>query len=85
LRINRFIPDEKAIQEEENRLRRLRAIILFASTVIRQGNLPLEEVEKFLESIRNAALVLFPDKGEVYDLIYRPRFKRIISEVYRLS
>jgi len=85
LRSDRFIPDEKEIQEEEEKLRRLRTIILLATTVIRQGNLPLEELEKFLESIRNAALILFPEKGEVYDLIYKPRFKRLISEFYRLS
>ena len=85
MRINSFIPGEKEIQEEEEKLRGLRAIILLATTVIHQGTLPLEELERFLESIRNAALILFPDKGEVYDLIYRPRFKRLISEVYRLS
>jgi hypothetical protein len=28
---------------------------------------------------------LFPGKGEVYDLLYRPKFRRLINEVYRLQ
>ncbi len=79
-------PEElnKKVREEEEKLRQLRSIVAVASSVIREGSLSLEEVEKFLECIRNAALELFPGKEEVYDLIYQPRFRRLITEVYRL-
>jgi hypothetical protein len=31
---------------------------------------------------RNAILQIFPDKGHVFDLIYLPRFRRLLNEVY---
>ena len=34
---------------------------------------------------RRLAEDLFPGKGPVYDLLYRPQFHRLISTVYRLQ
>jgi len=31
---------------------------------------------------RQYALRLFPDKEQTYDLIYRPRFQRLMAEKY---
>ncbi len=76
---------DEDIREEEERLGQLRSIITVATSVIREGSLSVDEVENFLICIRNAALELFPDKAEVYDLIYGPRFRRLIMEVYKLS
>jgi hypothetical protein len=33
---------------------------------------------------RRFALQLFPDKEFTYDLIYAPRFRRLLSEKYQL-
>jgi hypothetical protein len=33
-----------------------------------------------MKNTKQAALNLFPDKERVYELIYAPRFRRIISE-----
>ena len=32
-----------------------------------------------MENLRREVLALFPDKGYVFDLIYRPRFGRLIN------
>jgi hypothetical protein len=33
-----------------------------------------------MKDAKTAALLLFPEKEDVYELIYAPRFRRIIAE-----
>lgn len=56
-----------------------------AFQVIAQGGIPLEEAHDLVTATRRVALQLFPGKGEVYDLVYRPKFQRLINEVYGLQ
>ena len=37
-----------------------------------------------VEKVKQWAVILFPGKEETFDLIYRPRFRRIIEERYPL-
>ena len=69
-----------AIREEERRLRYLRTLVDLAANVIMQGRLARWEARKLVEATRRQVLLLFPDKSETYDLIYRPRFERLILE-----
>lgn len=73
------------IDEESRRIRRLRITVNLALEVIAQGQMPLEEATELAAAARRAALDLFPGKEEVYDLIYRPKFRRVINQVYRLQ
>ena len=68
------------LAEEEKRMRRLRLLVDLNQAVLMQANLTLREAFEIMRSTKNAALALFPDKGDVFDLIYAPRFKRIIRE-----
>jgi len=61
-------------------MRRLRMMVDFAVAVLRHRPLTRSEAEQLVEHVRTDALELFPDKGETFDLIYRPRFRRIIEE-----
>ena len=45
-----------------------------------QANLTLREAVKIMRSTKDEAQALFPDKGDVFDLIYAPRLKMIIWE-----
>jgi len=54
-------------------------------SIIAQGDLPYEEAQEVAAAARRLAESLFPGKGEVYDLLYRPKFRRLINEVYRLQ
>lgn len=74
----------KKIEEENKRLRKLRFVVDLTMNVIAQGNLPFEEASKMVSSVRKTAVFLFPGKEETFDLIYRPRFQRLITEKYRL-
>jgi hypothetical protein len=77
-------PTEAEIQEESRRIRRLQLIVSLVTSVISQGNMPIEEASELVASTRRAALNMFPDKEFAYDLIYRPRLQRLLREKYRI-
>lgn len=70
---------EELIKEEKN-MRRLKFIVDLTQAVLMQSDLTLQESLNLMENTKKAALSLFPDKEFVYDLIYTPRFRRIIEE-----
>ncbi len=73
------------LQEEEKRMRRLRFVVDLAQGVLTQADLTLREAFEIMRDTKKAALALFPDKEHVYDLVYAPRFKRIITERFVIS
>ncbi len=70
--------------DEEKKIRRLRFLVDLAGAVLMQSDLTLQESLGLVEDTKKAALQLFPDKGSVYDLIYGPRFSRIIHERFTI-
>jgi hypothetical protein len=78
-------PTSAEIDEESRRVRRLRIVVNLSLSLIAQGDLPYEEAQEIAAATRRLAEQLFPGKGEVYDLLYRPKFRRLINEVYRLQ
>jgi len=78
-------PTQEEIDEESRRTRRLRIVVHLALSVIAQGNLPIEEAVELAAATKRVALTLFPDKEQTYDLIYQPKFQRLMDEVYRLQ
>ena len=68
------------LADEEKRMRRLRFLVNLAQGVLMQADLTLREAFEIMNDTKKAALALFPDKESVYDLIYTPRFRRIIAE-----
>jgi hypothetical protein len=75
---------EKLIKEEEKNMRRLRSLVDFTESVLIQSDLTLNESLILLENTKKAALSLFPGKEFVYDLVYTPRFRRIIHERFMI-
>jgi hypothetical protein len=71
----------EALREEERKLRMLRFIVdLNQAILVQQRDLTLREAFDILKSTRQAALNLFPGKGDVFELLYTPRFRRIIRD-----
>ena len=68
------------IKEEENNLRRLRWIVDITQATLMQSDLTLHESLALMNNTRKAVLYIFPDKEFAYDLIYTPRFRRIVDE-----
>jgi hypothetical protein len=80
-RISRCIfMDEKEIKEENKRIRFLRFLVDLSLQEIQQEDLSLEEMLRIVEDVKRAACSLFPGKEETFELIYRPRFNRVIQE-----
>ena len=71
--------------EEERRIRRLRRLVDFSLAFIAQTSLSLDEAERVVQGVRRHAHFLFPDKDETFELIYIPRFRRVIGEKFALQ
>lgn len=69
-----------ALREEDKRIRRLRFVVDLTQAVLMQSDLTLREAFDLLRDTRRTALALFPGKEQVYDLVYAPRFRKIIQE-----
>jgi len=77
-------PERKEIEEEERRVRTLRFLVDFSLAYLAQTKLSLEEAQAVVAGVKKQALHLFPEKEETFDLIYLPRFQRMLRERYRL-
>jgi hypothetical protein len=76
---------EKSETKEENRkIRYLRYLVDFSILSIQQEELSFEEAYRLVEDVKRAACTLFPGKEEAFEIIYRPRFQRVIGERFGL-
>ncbi len=68
------------IREENRKIRYLRLLVDFSVLSIQQGDVTLGEALKVVEDVKRVACTFFPGKEETFELIYRPRFNRVIQE-----
>jgi len=73
--------DEEALRDEQRRMRLLKTLVDLTTAILYQGNLSANEAIQLIHNTKKAALKLFPDKEETYNLIYKPRFERIVNEM----
>ena len=72
--------------EERKLLRRLQMTMNMVTQVIAQdGTLTVDEASRMIADAREAALAMFPGKELAYDLIWKPRFQRLMVERFRLQ
>jgi hypothetical protein len=75
--------DERA--EEQKLIRRLQMMMNMVMQVIAQdSSLSVEDASQMIADSRRAALAMFPGKELAYDLIWRPRFQRLMRERFRI-
>ena len=84
MKLHKIEADKGQIEEENRRLRTLRFLVDFSLAYLAQTKLSLEEAQAVVQGVKKQALRLFPDKAETFDLIYLPRFQRLLREKYRL-
>ena len=53
--------------------------------IAQDSSLTIEEASQMIADSREAALAMFPGKELAYDLIWRPRFQRLMVERFRLQ
>ena len=76
---------DEAAREEAKLIRRLQMMMNMVMQVIAQdGTLTIDDASQMIADARAAALAMFPDKELAYDLIWRPRFQRLMRERFRL-
>jgi hypothetical protein len=72
--------------DEQKRLRRLQMMMNMVLQVIAQdSSLTIDEAAQMIGDSRKAALAMFPGKELAYDLIWRPRFQRLMRERFRIQ
>jgi hypothetical protein len=71
--------------EEQKLIRRLQLMMNMVMQVIAQDpSLTLDDASQMIADSKKAALAMFPGKELAYDLIWRPRFQRLLRERFRL-
>jgi len=78
-------PEENSVREENRRVRYLRFLVDLSLVSIQQEELSREKAERVVEDVKQAACNLFPGKEETFELIYRPRFQRVIQERFGVT
>ena len=78
------VSDDGAI-EEAKLIRRMQMMMNMVMQVIAQdATLSVDDASQMIADARTAALTMFPGKELAYDLIWRPRFQRLMRERFRL-
>ena len=77
--------EENSVREENRRIRFLRFLVDLSLVSIQQEELSLDDAEKVVEDVKQAACNLFPGKEATFELIYRPRFQRVIQERFGVT
>src|ERR1700720_1516902 len=80
--------DERtALIAHENKLiRRLRFLVdLTFATIAQDDSMSLEEAWGHARALKGAAVAMCPGKDETFDLVYLPRFSRLLAERFRAN
>lgn len=75
-------PIPRELAEENKKIRMLKFMVELAISLMCQSDMPREEALRHVAEVRRFALRLFPGKEVAFELIYAPRFKRVIREIY---
>jgi hypothetical protein len=79
------VPSPDELAEESKLIRRMQMMMNMVMQVIAQdATLTIEEASQMIADSRKAALTMFPGKELAYDLIWRPRFQRLMRERFRM-
>ncbi len=71
--------------EEARLLRRLQMMMgMVMQTIAQDGSLTIDDASQMVADAKSAALAMFPGKELAYELIWRPRFQRLMRERFRL-
>jgi hypothetical protein len=80
--------DDRAakIEHENKMIRRLRFLVDLTFAVIAQDDdMTLESGWEHVLALKGAAVAMFPGKEETFDLVYLPRFSRLLAERFRAN
>lgn len=71
--------------EEQKLIRRMQMMMSMVMQVIAQdASLSIDDASQMIADTKKAALAMFPGKELAYDLIWKPRFQRLMQERFRI-
>jgi hypothetical protein len=71
--------------EEQRLIRRLQMMMnMIMQVIATDASLTIDDASQMIADSRKAALAMFPGKELAYDLIWRPRFQRLMRERFRI-
>ncbi len=71
--------------EEGRLIRRMQLMMnLVMQTIAQDSSLTIDEASQMIADSKKAALAMFPDKELAYEIIWRPRFQRLMRERFRI-
>jgi hypothetical protein len=73
------------LADEARRARKVRHIVDLSTSFIMQAGMTRQDAENLVAIARERILHLFPDGEQTYELVYAPRFRRLIDEFARPS
>ena len=77
--------DDRAskIADENKLIRRLRFLVdLTFATIAQDNDLTLDQAWEHVLALKGAAIAMFPGKEDTFDLLYMPRFSRLLAARY---
>ena len=78
-------PEAHDAHAEARLIRRLQLMMnLVLQTIAQDPSLSIDDASQMIADARSAALAMFPGKELAYDLIWRPRFQRLMRERFRI-
>jgi len=72
-------PSKRDIEDENRKMRYLRLMIDCTTAVLAQSDISITEAIDLIAKTKRATLALFPGKEDTFDLIYKPRFERLMK------
>jgi hypothetical protein len=74
------VATREQLADEEARARKVRHLVDLATSLIMQSGMTRRDAQQLVAAMRERILELFPDGESTYELIYAPRFRRLIDE-----
>jgi hypothetical protein len=75
-----FMATPEQLADEARRARKVRHLVDLATSLIMQSAMTRRDAESLVATVRERILDLFPDGEATYELVYAPRFRRLIDE-----
>jgi hypothetical protein len=74
------VASREQLADEARRAQKVRQVVDIATNLIMQSSMTRRDAESLVAAVRERILALFPGGDETYELIYAPRFRRLLDE-----
>jgi hypothetical protein len=78
--LGEVVVSQEALKREEEQMQLLKWLTDATVWRLTVGPITRKKGEQIIAAAREGVLNLFPDKGELFDLVLRPRFERHLME-----